>query len=62
MFACLNPQIRQTMTDTEMPFDSQIATQPAASNAVNECKEVSEQPATDEDLYPYLMLAIIAVI
>jgi hypothetical protein len=50
------------MTDTEMPFDSQIATQPAASNAVNECKEVSEQPATDEDLYPYLMLAIVAVI
>jgi hypothetical protein len=35
---------------------------PATSGAVNECKEAPEQPATDDELYPYLMLAMATAI
>lgn len=62
MFPRVNPQVRPTINDTELTFNSAIATQPATSGAVNEYKEAPEQPATDDELYPYLMLAMATAI
>jgi hypothetical protein len=67
MFPHLNPQARPIFNDTELPFNSHIATQPATSGVVseckeNECKEAPEQPATDDELYPYLILAMVQAI
>jgi hypothetical protein len=54
MFPRLNPQVRPSITDTELHFNSRIAAVHATSDAVSECKEVPERQVTDDESYPYL--------
>lgn len=62
MFPRLNPSVRSAVNDTELTFNSAIATQPATSGAVSDGKEAPEQPETDGELYPYLMQAMVTAI
>jgi hypothetical protein len=61
MFSFFNQPARSTANGAGQISVSEMATQPATLDAGDE-KKAADQPATHEEMFPYLMLAMVTVI
>jgi len=62
MFSLLSPLARSTTNGTELHSSSQVAMQSIALRAGEESNEVAERAATYDELFPYLMLAMVTAV
>jgi hypothetical protein len=62
MFSLINSRAHSSTSSTDLLSTAQVATQPPSSSAGDESNEVSEPAATYEEMYPYLVLAMVAAI